>query len=331
MLDRKIGTSNGPLLEVRRLKKYFPVKKGVFSRVSGWIKAVDDVSFAINEGETFGLVGESGCGKSTTAKLILLIESVTSGSIWFEGKSRAQFSDDELQAYRESIQAVFQDPTGSLSPRLRVGSIISEPMTVRSRPSKAEINVRIAEVLKSVGMRPGHARLFPHEFSGGQRQRIAIARALSTRPKLIILDEPISSLDVSIRAQVMNLLLRLQGELGFAFLLIAHDLAVVLHMSSRVGVMYVGRIVESADGTELYQHPTHPYTKALFTAAFYHLTDSSPEATILPGEVASPLNPPPGCRFHPRCPYVMPICREIEPDFKDIASGHKVACHLMDR
>ncbi|MFC1820853.1 ABC transporter ATP-binding protein [Thermodesulfobacteriota bacterium] len=317
------------MLEGRRLKKYFPVKKGVFARVNGWIKAVDDVSFAINKGETFGLVGESGCGKSTTAKLILLIESLTSG--WFEGKNIAQFSDSEQQAYRESIQAVFQDPTGSLSPRLRVASIISEPMTVSNRLSKAKINARVEEVLQAVGMRPEHARLFPHEFSGGQRQRIAIARSLSTNPKLIILDEPISSLDVSIRAQVMNLLLGIQEKLGLAYMLIAHDLAVILHMSSRVGVVYVGKIVESAESTELYQHPAHPYTKALFAAAFHHFTESNPGEVMLPGEVASPLNPPPGCRFHPRCPHTMPICKESEPDLKDIASGHKVACHLIVR
>lgn len=331
MLDSKSATNNAPLLEVRNLKRYFAVKKGLFAKVSGWIKAVDDISFAINKGETFGLVGESGCGKSTTAKLVLLIESPTSGSIWFEGKNIAQFSDSERQVYRESIQAVFQDPTGSLSPRLRVGSIISEPITARrNRTSGAEINARIAEVLQAVGMRTEHARLFPHEFSGGQRQRIAVARALSTNPKLIILDEPISSLDVSIRAQVMNLLLSLQKKFGLAYMLIAHDLAVILHMSSSVGVMYVGKMVESADGTELYQHPAHPYTKALFAAAFHHLTDSDPKTLMLPGEVASPLNPPPGCRFHPRCPHAMPICKEVEPELKEITGKHKVACHFMD-
>jgi oligopeptide/dipeptide ABC transporter ATP-binding protein len=329
MLDSKGITGNAPLLAVKGLKKYFPVKKGIFARVSGWIKAVDDISFAINKGETFGLVGESGCGKSTTAKLILLIESPTSGSIWFEGKNIAQFSAGEQQAYRESIQTVFQDPTGSLSPRLRVGSIISEPITVKSRASKAEISARIAEVLQAVGMRAEHARLFPHEFSGGQRQRIAIARALSTNPKLIILDEPISSLDVSVRAQVMNLLSSLQERLGLTYMLIAHDLAVILHISSRVGVMYVGKMVESADSTELYQHVAHPYTKALFAAAFHHFTDSHSQMLMLPGEVASPLNPPAGCRFHPRCPHALPICREVEPDLKDIASGHIVACHLI--
>ena len=330
MPNAKNAMNNPPLLELKKVEKYFPVKKGVFARVSGWIKAVDGISLTINEGETFGLVGESGCGKSTTSKLILLIERPTKGSISFEGKNVAQFTEGERQVYRESIQAVFQDPTASLSPRLRVSSIISEPMTVRKRVDKAEINARVTEVLQAVGMRPEHARLFPHEFSGGQRQRIAIARALSVHPKLIILDEPISSLDVSIRAQVMNLLLGLQEKFGFAYLIIAHDLAVILHMSSKVGVMYVGKMVEIADSTELYQHPAHPYTKALFEAAFYHLTDGNLEKNMLPGEVASPLNPPLGCRFHPRCPIALAICREAEPDLKSIGNGHHVACHFAD-
>jgi oligopeptide/dipeptide ABC transporter ATP-binding protein len=320
---------NSILLEGKNLKKYFPVKKGVFARISNWIKAVDDISFSINKGETFGLVGESGCGKSTVAKLLLNIEPLTSGSIWFEGKDTSKFSDSERRIYRESVQTVLQDPTGSLNPRLRIGSIISEPMTVRNKPGKAEINTRIAEVLNAVGMRAEHARLFPHEFSGGQRQRIAIARALSTKPKLIILDEPISSLDVSIRAQTMNLILKIQEEFGLTYMLIAHDLAVILHMSSSVCVMYTGKKMESADSLELYNHPAHPYTKALFTAAFQHLTHSDYAKAILPGEVASPLNPPPGCRFHPRCPYAMPICKEVEPELKEIATRHKAACHLL--
>jgi len=330
MLNKKGSAANIPLLENKSLKKYFPSKKGVFSKVTGWVKAVDNISFSINKGETFGLVGESGCGKSTCAKLILLIDSLSSGSILFEGKDITQFSKSERQAYRESIQPVLQDPTGSLSPRLRVGGIISEPLKVRRRLNKMEINDRISEVLEAVGMRPEHKELFPHEFSGGQRQRIAIARALSTHPKLIVLDEPISSLDVSIRAQVMNLLSDLQEQLGLAYMLIAHDLSIILHMSSRVGVMYVGKIVEDADSSEIYRHPFHPYTKALFAASFQHLTDSNPETCLVPGEVASSLNPPPGCRFHPRCPHALSICREVEPDLKTIASSHKVACHLLE-
>jgi oligopeptide transport system ATP-binding protein len=328
MLNRDIS-ANSILLEGKNLKKYFPVKKGIFARVSNWIKAVDDISFTIKKGETFGLVGESGCGKSTTAKLILLVEPLTSGAILFKGKNITEFNQAEKHDYRDSIQTVLQDPTGSLSPRLRIRSIIAEPMTVRKKPSKTEMDARIKEVLEAVGMRAEHARLFPHEFSGGQRQRIAIARALSTNPALIILDEPISSLDVSIRAQVMNLLVSIQQKLGLAYMLIAHDLAVILHMSSSVCVMYVGKQVESADSTELYQHPAHPYTKALFAAAFQHLSHADPTSTILPGEVASPLNPPPGCRFHPRCPFALPVCKEVEPEFKEIASGHMVACHLF--
>jgi oligopeptide transport system ATP-binding protein len=320
---------NHSLLAVRGLKKHFPVRSGIFAKTSGWIKAVDDLSFDIAKGETFALVGESGCGKSTTSKLILLIEPLTDGEICYEGKNIAQFSTSERQAYRESIQPVFQDPTASLNPRLRVGSIISEPMTVGKRIGKRELADRVAEVLRAVGMRPEHARLFPHEFSGGQRQRIAIARALSTKPKLIILDEPISSLDVSIRAQVMNLLLTLQGTFGLSYLLIAHDLAVTLHASSRVAVMYVGKMVECADSTELYEHAAHPYTKALFAAAFQHLKDIRYESVMVPGEVASALNPPPGCRFHPRCPVAMSVCKESEPLLKEIGKGHTVACHRI--
>jgi oligopeptide/dipeptide ABC transporter ATP-binding protein len=318
-----------PIIEVKSLKRYFPVRKGIFARVSEHIKAVDDVSFTINRGETFGLVGESGCGKSTTAKMILLIEQPTAGSILFEGKDIKSFSKNEIRGYRKSIQPVLQDPSGSLDPRQRIRSIISEPLQVQGSISKEKINARISEVLDNVGLRPEHAMLFPHEFSGGQRQRIAIARAMSTSPKLIVLDEPISSLDVSIRAQVMNLLLNLQEKLGLTYMLIAHDLAVILHMSTRVGVMYVGKMVENAESDEIYKNPAHPYTKALLAAAFQHITHVDPEKTMLPGEVASPLNPPPGCHFNPRCPFAMPVCKEVEPAFKEIAHQHKVACHLF--
>jgi oligopeptide/dipeptide ABC transporter ATP-binding protein len=330
MLNKNHLNPKSPLLEIKSLKKYFPVKKGLFAKISGWVKAVDNVSFSISEGETFGLVGESGCGKSTIAKLILQIESTTNGSICFEGKDINKFTKNEQQVYRESVQPVLQNPASSLSPRLRVGSIIREPLAVGSRFNKQQINIRIAEALEAVGLRSEDAQLFPHEFSGGQKQRIAIARALSTHPKLIILDEPISSLDVSIRAQVMNLLLRVQDEFGLAFMLIAHDLAVVLHISSKVGVMYVGKMVETAKSADLYQNPLHPYTKALFTASFQHFKDSATENIMVQGEVASPLRPPAGCRFHPRCPEAAPICKEVEPNLNEISKEHKVACHFAD-
>ena len=323
MQDNRDGA---PLLEARNIKKYFSVRKGLFAKVSGLVKSVDDLSFTIGYGETFGLVGESGCGKSTTAKLVLLIHGLTGGSIYFEGKNIAEHSNGERQIYRESIQPVLQDPSGSLNPRLRVRNIISEPLTVRGTMNRKQIDERIEEVLTAVGLRPEHATLFPHEFSGGQRQRIAIARALSTSPKLVILDEPISSLDVSIRAQVMNLLVALQQKLGLAYLLIAHDLAVVLHMCSRVAVMYVGKFVETADSADLYANTYHPYTKALFAAAFPDYVDAS-ESLMLPGEIASPLDPPTGCRFHPRCPSAANVCREIEPLMKQVGDGHSVACH----
>ncbi len=328
MSNKEKNTENTVLLEATHLKKYFPVKKGIFARTKGWIKAVDDINFVVKERETFGLVGESGCGKSTTAKLSLLVETPTSGSVSFRGKDIAQFSKAERKIYRTSIQAVLQDPTSSLNPRQRVGTIISEPIVIQKQMDKREREARIVEVLDAVGMRAQHARLFPHEFSGGQRQRIAIARALSTNPKLIILDEPISSLDVSIRAQVMNLLLDIQEQFGLSYMLIAHDLSVILHMSTRVGVMYGGKIVETAESEELYKHAVHPYTQALFAAAFQNLNDKKMGEPILPGEVANPLNFPVGCRFHPRCPYSKPACRELAPELKMVTVGHEVACHL---
>jgi oligopeptide transport system ATP-binding protein len=325
MSDNAIANKDNVLVEFIDVKKYFPIKQGVFAKTKGYIKAVDGITYEIKKGETFGLVGESGCGKSTTSKLVLLIEPITSGTILFEGKDISKLSAVERQAYRESVQPVFQDPTGSLDPRCRVRTIIAEPLEVRKRMTRAQINDRVHEVLEMAGLRSEHAELFPHQFSGGQRQRIAIARALSTEPKLIILDEPISSLDVSIRANMMNQLLDLQAKLGLSYMLIAHDLAVILHMSRRVAVMYVGKIVETGSSSELYEHTAHPYTRALFAAAF-HSPDE--DTLILPGEVASPFNPPSGCHFHPRCPNAMPECKTLEPQLKEISPGHKAACHL---
>lgn len=317
------------LLEARDIKKHFPVTRGlIFMKQIGAIKAVDGVSFTINKGETFGLVGESGCGKTTTARLILLVQTITSGTILYEGKDISQLSKAELKKYRGSVQAVFQDPFSSLSPRMRVGDILAEPIVVNDAFPRKAVKERIAELLAVVGLPKEGAELYPHEFSGGQRQRIAIARALAINPSLIILDEPVSALDVSIRAQVMNLLYNIQRNFGHTYLLIAHDLAVVKHMSNRIGVMYLGKLVETAESEELYLHPLHPYTQALLSAALPSHPDDRRTEIVLPDEVSSPLNPPPGCRLHPRCFYAKPICFQEEPLLKEVTSGHQVACHL---
>jgi oligopeptide transport system ATP-binding protein len=316
------------LLEARNLAKYFPVTKGlIFSKTIGAIKAVDGISFTINRGETFGLVGESGCGKTTTSRLILLLEEITSGTILFEGTDISQMSPTEFDRYRGAVQAVFQDPYSSLSPRMKVGNIIAEPIVINDDLSPKEIQERVASLLEVVGLRKDADELYPHEFSGGQRQRIAIARALAADPSLIILDEPVSALDVSIRAQIMNLLRDIQMKMHSTFLLIAHDLAVVKHMSNRIGVMYLGKLVEVAESEELYSHPIHPYTRALLSAALPSHPDIAREMIILPGEVPSPLNPPAGCRFHPRCFRAKEICSQQTPSLKEIGPGHLVACH----
>lgn len=319
------------LLEAKDIKKHFPVTKGlIFARQVGAVKAVDGVSFKVNRGQTFGLVGESGCGKTTTSRLILLLEKITSGSIFFEGKSIQELSGHELRRYRSSVQAVFQDPYSSLSPRRRVRKIISEPIVANNTLSRRAIDERVVELLAFVGLTPRQADLYPHEFSGGQRQRIAVARAMALNPSLVILDEPISALDVSIRAQIMNLLREIQERLGLSYLLIAHDLAVVKHMSDEVGVMYLGKMVENAGSEELYRNPVHPYTQALLSAALPSHPDIRREKIILPGGVPSPLNPPSGCRFHPRCVSAKPVCSQEEPILRDLGGGHKVACHLNE-
>ncbi len=319
------------LLEVRDLKKHFPVTRGlILLKQIGAIKAVDGISFTINKGETFGLVGESGCGKTTTARLILLLEQITSGSILHDHKDIAQLSAAELKKYRSSVQAVFQDPFSSLSPRMRVGDILAEPIVVNMHLPREERKKRIAELLQLVGLPQDAAQLYPHEFSGGQRQRIAVARALAINPSFIILDEPGSALDVSIRAQIMNLLHDIQQHLGVTYLLIAHDLAVVKHMSNRVGVMYLGKLVETAESTELYLHPLHPYTQALLSAIPIPDPDLKRERIILKGDVPSPLRPPSGCRFHPRCPVALEHCSREEPQFKEVAPDHWVACWRVE-
>jgi oligopeptide/dipeptide ABC transporter ATP-binding protein len=317
-----------PLLEVRDLKKHFPVKGAGLFGGGGQVKAVDGISFTINRGETLGLVGESGCGKTTTSKLVLAAERPTAGTIEFEGHNIAGAPDRELRDYRRKVQVVFQDPYSSLSPRMRIGEIIGEPMTAHTELSRQRMDARVGELLELVGLRPDMARLFPHEFSGGQRQRLAIARALSTNARLIVLDEPVSALDVSIRAHIISLLEDLQERLGVSYLFIAHDLAAVSHLSHRTAVMYLGKIVEVADSLELCDAPLHPYTKALFAASLPSHPDEQREEIVLSGEVPSALNPPSGCRFHPRCPFAMPRCAEEEPVLTEQASGHTVACHL---
>lgn len=317
------------LLETRDLKKYFPVTSGLLlGRVKAWVKAVDGISFSIAPGETLGIVGESGCGKTTTAKLILAQEAATGGTIEFRGQDVTSLRKADLMEYRKSVQIVFQDPFSSLSPRMRVGDIIGEPLEVHTNLSKQGVKNRVGEVLELVGLPPDDARLFPHEFSGGQRQRIAIARALSTEAQLIVLDEPVSSLDVSIRAHILTLLEELQRSLGVSYLFIGHDLAAVAHISHRIVVMYLGKIVEIAESLELCNNPLHPYTRALFAAALPSHPDEEREEIVLFGEVPSALNPPSGCRFHPRCPFVMEQCSGEEPELKEVTPDHFVACYL---
>jgi oligopeptide/dipeptide ABC transporter ATP-binding protein len=286
------------------------------------------VDITIHPGETLGLIGESGCGKTTTSKLILLQETPTAGTIRFDGEDISALEGQELMRYRREVQVVFQDPYSSLSPRMRVGDIIAEPLEIHANLSRQELDQRVAEVLELVGLQPDLARLFPHEFSGGQRQRIAIARALATNTRLIVLDEPVSALDVSIRAQIMNQLEHLQQTLGVSYLFIGHDLATVAHISDRIAVMYLGQIVELADSLELCEKPLHPYTQALFSAALPSHPDQRHERLAISGEVPSALDPPSGCRFHPRCPHAMPHCAIKTPMRKEVAPGHTVTCHL---
>ncbi|HDR7767635.1 MULTISPECIES: ABC transporter ATP-binding protein [Bacillus cereus group] len=318
------------LIEVRNLKKYFPIKKGLFDRKTEQLKAVDDLSFTIKKGETFGLVGESGCGKSTTGRSIIRLHDVTSGNVLFDGKDIASLKESELKEYRKRMQIIFQDPYASLNPSMNVFQIISEPMNIHGSYEKEEQKEIILDLLKKVGLKEEHLYRYPHEFSGGQRQRISIARALSVKPDFILCDEPISALDVSVQAQVVNMLQDIQEETGVTYLFIAHDLSMVRHISDRIGVMYLGNIVEIADSEDLYTKPAHPYTQALLSS----MPEPDPTKTgkdriILEGEVPSPLNSPSGCKFRTRCKFATEKCAQEVPKMVEIAKGHEVACHLF--
>ncbi len=323
-----MSTQNGAVLEIKGLKKHFPVAQNLLGRTKSMLKAVDGISLSIEQGKTYGLVGESGCGKTTTAKMVLLLEHPTDGNIFFEGNDIHRLSRQGRKSYKSNVQAVFQDPWASLNPRMRVGGIIGEPLEVNSPLTRGQIKARVAQLLEEVGLQPYQANFYPHEFSGGQRQRIGVARALALNPKLIVLDEPVSALDVSIRAQIMNLLEDLQAEHNLSYLLIAHHLATVRYMCDKVGVMYLGRIVEEAGTEELFENPLHPYTKALMSAALPSHPDIQREEIILTGEVPSPVNPPKGCHFHPRCPQRFEPCADIPPVETQPVRGHRVVCHL---
>ncbi|MEO7743448.1 MAG: oligopeptide/dipeptide ABC transporter ATP-binding protein [Usitatibacter sp.] len=318
------------LLEVRKLTVHYPVRKGIFGRVGGQVHAADEVSFAIAEGETLGLVGESGCGKSSTAKAILKLVDPTSGEIAWRGERIESLSPARMRPIRRELQAVFQDPYSSLNPRMRAADIVSEPIRNFESASEREIGERVAALFDKVGLRADQMVKYPYEFSGGQRQRLGIARALAPTPRLIVCDEPVSALDVSVQAQVINLLMKLQDEFGLSYLFVAHDLAVVEHISHRVAVMYLGRIVELAETEALFTRPQHPYTVALLSAVPVPDPQSARKRIILAGDVPSPVNPPPGCRFHTRCPLAEARCRVEVPPMKEVAPGHYAACHLRD-
>ncbi len=327
------GTATGgnALVRLEGIQRHFPIFRGnLLRKRTGTVKAVDGISINIMEGQTYSLVGESGCGKTTTSRMLLMADKPTDGSIYFDDRPMHQFTGAERRNFRSSVQAVFQDPWSSLNPRMRVDQIISEPLVTHQRLSRSAVRAQVQELLQVVGLHPFHAERYPHEFSGGQRQRIAIARALSTRPKLIVLDEPVSALDVSIRAQILNLLKELQSTYELSYLLIAHNLATVRYMSHMVGVMYLGKIVEESPPVELFTDPQHPYTKALISASLPAHPRQQREEIVLTGEVPSPLNPPGGCAFHPRCPFVLERCSSDTPVLREYSPGHATACHLYD-
>jgi oligopeptide transport system ATP-binding protein len=329
VLEETNGSGDGALLSISHVKKYFPIRKGLLQREVAHVHAVDDVSFAVREGETLGLVGESGCGKSTLGRTIVRLLEPTAGEIVFQGMPIQNLGTRRLRPLRREMQMVFQDPYASLNPRKRVGTIVSDPMRIHDLGTRAEQKKRVGEILETVGLSPEHYNRFPHEFSGGQRQRIGIARALALRPKLIVADEPVSALDVSIQSQMLNLLDDLQNEFHLTFIFIAHDLGVVRHVSDRIAVMYLGKLVELSPAEELYRRPIMPYTEALLSAVPIPDPDLAEkrERIVLEGDVPSPINPPSGCRFHPRCRYATDVCQQIEPPLVDYGNGHLAACH----
>jgi peptide/nickel transport system ATP-binding protein len=318
------------LLEVKNLKTYYPIKGGFFRKDIGAVKAVDDISFEIRKGETLGLVGESGCGKSTAGRTILRLLEPTEGQIIFDGKDITYLRGTSLRKIRQDFQMVFQDPYASLNPVMMVGHLVSEPIRNYTKRSEKDLKDEVMELLTKVGLPEDAYYKYPHEFSGGQRQRIGIARALALKPKLIVADEPVSALDVSVQSQVLNLLKELQGEFDLTFLFIAHDLSVVKHMSDRIGVMYLGGLVEVADKSSIYAEPLHPYTQALISAIPEPDPRKKKDRIILEGDVPSPINPPSGCTFHPRCRHAMPECQQVKPTLKEVKPGHRVACHLYN-
>ena len=319
------------LLKVKGLKKYFPIKKGFGKQKTQFVKAVDNVNFSIYKGETFGLVGESGCGKSTTGRTLIRLYDVTEGEILYDGTDISRMKEKQLLPYRKRMQMIFQDPYSSLNARMTVSDIIGESLDIHKLASGKARQARIAELLENVGLKQEHSNRYPHEFSGGQRQRVGIARALAVNPEFIICDEPISALDVSIQAQVVNMLEDIQEQYGITYLFIAHDLSMVRHISDRIGVMYLGQLVEIASSDEPYENPMHPYTQALLSAIPSPYKDKYKKRIMLEGEVPSPINPPKGCRFASRCRYVMDCCREEEPQLKEMGTEHYCACHLYDK